>query len=618
MSTSSRLRTAIGAGAIAVLGLILVSAAPAQALPSAEASRTTFEAIVSFDVKAEVQANTDMVITETIVYDPGTDEVHRGILRGIPTQDILDDGNIRLYDVKVLSVTLDGEDVPVEETEGADTISLKIGDPNVAIEGLHTFVVSYSVSGALDVIQPSSINDKTPAGIKAGDIELYWDFIGDRWPYPIYQGTASITGPTPALAALCFYGPAGSTKQCQVEQGADSATVLSADLSGGGALTGVIGWAPDGFTQMPTPNITPDPMVEQVSRLKASIPFLLVIALAALAAPITTAVLRRRSNAGVVLAATPVRYSPPDGLRPAQVQAGVDGTVDSRGYTATLLDLAARGHITLTEQDGGWLGGKQLNIGWTGTGKDTLAGWENDLVGAILKGSSAATMGSYDPVLTATTSTLTSRLSAEAKSTGLYNPDGDRPDRSYVVLSILGGVMVVVGFFISFILGDYALSSMVLFALTGLALVTGGLVGRAITPRRQTKISANFLGQVAGFRRLLNSDSADARRDFAEKIGLTSDAIFATFMPYAVVLGLESTWVSTFPDITPEQLRPYGLYTSSVIGLGGWSRTMEDTFASSTTAPSTPGSSWTSDGGSGFGGGGSSGGGGGGGGGGSF
>ena len=618
MSTSSRLRTAIGAGAIAVLGLILVSAAPAQALPSAEASRTTFEAIVSFDVKAEVQANTDMVITETIVYDPGTDEVHRGILRGIPTQDILDDGNIRLYDVKILSVTRDGEDVPVEETEGADTISLKIGDPNVAIEGLHTFVIAYSVSGALDVIQPSSINDKTPAGIKAGDIELYWDFIGDRWPYPIYQGTASITGPTPALAALCFYGPAGSTKQCQVEQGADSATVLSADLSGGGALTGVIGWAPDGFTQMPTPNITPDPMVEQVSRLKASIPFLLVIALAALAAPITTAVLRRRSNAGVVLAATPVRYSPPDGLRPAQVQAGVDGTVDSRGYTATLLDLAARGHITLTEQDGGWLGGKQLNIGWTGTGKDTLAGWENDLVGAILKGGSAATMGSYDPVLTATTSTLTSRLSAEAKSTGLYNPDGDRPDRSYVVLSILGGVLVVVGFFISLFLGDYALSSMVLFAMTGLALVAGGLVGRAITPRRQTKISADFLGQVAGFRRLLNSDSADARRDFAEKIGLTSDAIFATFMPYAVVLGLESTWVSTFPDITPEQLRPYGLYTSSVIGLGGWSRSMESTFVSSTTAPSTPGSSWTSDGGSGFGGGGSSGGGGGGGGGGSF
>ena len=615
MSTSSRLRTAIGAGALAVLGLVLVSAAPAYALPSAEASRTAFEAIVSFDVKAEVQANTDMVITETIVYDPGTDAVHHGILRDIPTQDTLADGNIRLYDVEILSVTRDGGSVDVSETDIGYAKSLKIGDPNIAIQGLHTFVISYRVGGALEVISAESITDKTPASVKAGDIELYWDFIGDQWPFPIYQGKATVTGPTPALAALCFYGPAGSTKQCQVEQGADSATVLSADLSGGGGLTGAIGWSPDGFTQLPKPNIIPDPMVEQASRLKNAIPFILVIAIAALAAPLVTAILRRRANAGVTLAATPVRYSPPDGLRPAQVQAGVDGTVDSRGYTATLLDLAARGHLTLTEQDGGFFGRKQLNIGWTGTGKDTLANWENDLAGAILKGGTAATIGSYDPVLTATTSALTNRLSAEARAAGLYNPEGDKPDRSYLLLSILGVVLAVVGFFASFLLGDSALMFVVLFAMTGVALVIGGLVGRAITPRRQTKASAEFLGQVAGFTRLLNSSSAEARRDFAEKIGLTSEAIFATFLPYAVVLGLENTWVGTFPDITPEQLRTYGLYTTSVVGLSGWSRTMESTFASSTTAPS---ASTTSSGLSGFGGGGSSGDGGGGGGGGSF
>lgn len=616
MSTSSRLRAASGAGALAALGLILVSAAPAQALPSAEASRTTFEAIVSFDVKAEVQANTDMVITETIVYDPGTDEVHRGIVRDIPTEDTLADGNIRLYDVELLSVTLDGGDVEVSESDSGYALSLKIGDPDVAIQGLHTFVISYRVGDALDVISADSITDTTPAGVKAGDIELYWDFIGDEWRFPIYEGKATVTGPTPALAALCFYGPAGSTKQCQVEQGPDSATVLSADLSGGGGLTGAIGWSPDGFTQLPKPNIIPDPMVEQASRLKSAIPFILVIAIAALAAPIVTAILRRRANAGVTLAATPVRYSPPDGLRPAQVQAGVDGTVGARGYTATLLDLAARGHLTLTEQEGGLFGRKPLNIGWTGTGKDSLSDWENELAGAILKGGTAATIGSYDPVLTATTSALTSRLSAEAKSSGLYNPDGDKPDRSYLLLSILGVVLAVVGFFASFFLGDNALMFVVLFAMTGIALVVGGLVGRAITPRRQTKASAEFLGQVAGFKRLLNSSSAEARRDFAEKIGLTSDAIFATFLPYAVVLELEDTWVGTFPDITPEQLRPFGLYTTSVVGLNDWSRTMETNFASSATAPSPP--STSSDGGSGLGGGGSSGGGGGGGGGGSF
>jgi uncharacterized membrane protein YgcG len=615
VSTTSRLRTAIGAGALAILSLILASGAPAHALPSAEASRTPFEAIVSFDVKTEVQANTDMVITETIVYDPGTDEIHHGILRDIPTEDALDDGNIRLYDVEILSVTLDGGSVEVSETDSGYAKSLMIGDPNIAIQGLHTFVISYRVGGALDVISAESITDATPASVDAGDIELYWDFIGDQWSFPIYQGKATVTGPTPALAALCFYGPAGSTMQCQVEQGADSATVLSADLSGGGGLTGAISWSPDGFSQLPKPNVIPDPMVEQVSRLESAFPFLLLIALAALAAPIGTAILRRRANSGVVLAATPVRYSPPDGLRPAQVQAGVDGTVNSRGYTATLLDLAARGHLTITEQDGGFFGGKQLNIGWTGTGKDTLADWESELTGAILKGGTAATIGSYDPVLAATTNALTSRLSAEAQAAGLYNPDGDRPDRAYLLLSILGGVLAVVGFFVSLALGDSALMFMVLFAMTGIALVIGGLIGRAITPRRQTKASAEFLGQVAGFKRLLNSSSAEARRDFAEKIGLTSEAIFATFFPYAVVLELENTWVGTFPDITPEQLRPYGLYATSVVGLSAWSQTMESTFASSTTAPSTP---TTSSGDSGFGGGGSSGGGGGGGGGDSF
>jgi hypothetical protein len=609
---TSQLRTAIGAGVLAVLSLVLVSAAPAHALPSTEASRTTFEAIVSFDVTAEVQANTDMVITETIVYDPGTDEVHHGILRDIPTEDTLDDGNIRLYDVEIISVTRDGGSVDVSETDSGYAKSLKIGDPNISIQGLHTFVISYRVGGALDVISAESITETTPAGVKAGDIELYWDFIGDQWPFPIYQGKATVTGPTPALAALCFYGPAGSTQQCQVEQGADSATVLSADLSGGGGLTGAIGWSPDGFTQLPTPNIIPDPMVEQVSRLKTTLPFLLLIAIAALAAPIATAILRRRANSGVVLAATPVRYSPPDGLKPAQVQAGMNGTVDSRGYTATLLDLAARGHITLTEHQGRWFSGKQLDIGWTGTGKDTLADWENDLVGSILKGSTAATIGSYDPVLAATTSALTRRLSAEAKATGLFNPDGDRPDRSYLLLSILGGVLAVVGFFVSLAFGDSALLFMALFAMTGIALVIGGLIGRAITPRRQTKASADFLGQVAGFKRLLNSASADARRDFAARIGLPPEAIFATFLPYAVILELESTWVSNFPDITPEQLRTYGLYTDSIIGLGAWSRTMESSFAAGTTAPT------SASGDSGFGGGGSSGGGGGGGGGGSF
>ena len=416
---------------------------------------------------------------------------------------------------------------------------------------------------------------------------------------------------TNAWAALCFFGPGGSTTPCKVTEGVgpDSATVLSADLQNGGGLTGVIAWAPDGFTQMPQPNIVPDPNADDFARLGDLFPFILGLALLALAAPITLAILRRRSNTGVVLAATPVRYQPPDGVRPAQMQAGIDGSVDARGYTATLLDLAARGHLMLSEVDGGMFRRKSLSVTWTGTGKDTLSQWESDLSGAILKGYPSMTIGSYDPTLATMTLALTNHLSSEAKASGRYNPEGDKPDRGYTLLAVFGGVLTLAGV-PCLILPDWGVTLAVLFILAGIGLVIGGIIGRIVTPRRQSRASADFLGQVAGFKRLLNSDSADARRDYAVKIGLPPEAIFATFLPFAVILGLESTWVGNFPDIMPEQLRQYGLDTAAIGGLAGWSSSMDRNWTSSTTAPA---ERTTSSGRSGFGGGGSSGGGGGGG-----
>ena len=618
LATRLRFRAALCAAPLVALGLTLV-AAPASFAQSGVTSlvpRTTSQEIVSYDVVAEVQPNTDMVITETIVYNPGTEEIRRGIIRDIPVRDSLDSGDLRLYDVQLLSVTRDGDQVLYTESTSDDAISLKIGDPNVPIQGLHTFVISYRVGGALNIIDTNSINATTPKGITAGDISLYWDFIGGQWPFPVIKGKATITGPTPALGALCFFGPQGSTKPCEVMEGVgpDSATVLSADLRDGGSLTGAVAWAPDGFTQMPKPNIVPDPSADDAARRDTLFPLILLLALLALAAPITTAILQRRSNAGVVLAATPVRYQPPDGVRPAQMQAGIDGSVDARGYTATLLDLAARGHLILSEVDGGMFRRNAMSVAWTGTGKDTLSPWESDLAGAILKGNASATIGSYDPTLTSTTVALTSELSAEAKESGRYNLEGDKPDRVYTLLAVLGGVAIPVGL-LSIFIPEWGMALASLLMLAGIGLVIGGIIGRIITPRRQTRASADFLGQVAGFTRLLDSDSADARRDYAVKIGLPPEAIFATFLPFAVILGLESTWVGNFPDITPEQLRPYGLDTAAIGGLAGWSSTMSTNWTSSTTAPP---ERTSSSGGSGFGGGGSSGGGGGGGGGGSF
>lgn len=598
--------------ALSAASLFLLSAGVASAVgaPHVEDSINPWESIISYDVVAQVQPNTDLLITETIVYDPGTEEVHRGILRDIPLQDALSNGDIRTYGVEIESISRDGADVTYAQSNSDSYISLQIGDPDIPIEGLHTFVISYSVTDALDVIQASDLSADSPPGISAGDIELYWDFIGTQWPFPIYQGRAIVTGPSPAVAALCYSGPQGSTGSCLLEEnvGPAAATVMTADLTAGGGLTGVIGWKPSGFTQTPTPNISADPSAEEAARAASLLPIFLLLGAAGAIALIVIAVMRRRTSAGVVLAATPVRYQPPQGLRPAQVQAGISGTVDARGYSATLLDLAARGHITVKEQAGGMFSGGGMDLTWTGTGTDELADWETALLAAIFKGAQTASIGDYDAILAAATESLSGQLGTEAMSTGRYNPLGDTPDRPYKLIAALGGLLVVGGLVSLILAGAYVIAEAL--GLIGLGLLIGGVAGAIITPRQQTKVSAAFLGEVEGFKRLLNSDSADARRDFAQKINLPPAAIFATFMPFAVVLGLEDTWLKNFPDLRPEELQNYGIYVASMYAMYGWSSSMESNFSSGMTERSSD---------SGFGGGGGfSGGGGGGGGGGSF
>ena len=210
-------------GSIAVCGVLVLAGCSSSSVSSevatpdaqvkspfaSEASRTTFEAIVSYDVVAEVQPNTDMVITETIVYDPGTEEVRRGIIRDIPVRDSLDSGDLRLYDVQLLSVTRDSDQVPYTESTSDDAISLKIGDPNVPIQGLHTFVISYRVGGALNIIDTNSINATTPKGITAGDISLYWDFIGGQWPFPVIKGKGHYHWTNPSAGGTVLLWAAG-------------------------------------------------------------------------------------------------------------------------------------------------------------------------------------------------------------------------------------------------------------------------------------------------------------------------------------------------------------------------------------------------------------------------
>jgi uncharacterized membrane protein YgcG len=369
-------------------------------------------------------------------------------------------------------------------------------------------------------------------------------------------------------------------------------------LGAGEALSGAVVYPAEAFSAVPRENVSQG----LPSSPLAGVAFALIPAGLLAAVPIGMAVSRRRADAGAPVPGAPPQYAPPDGLTPAEMHAawqGRKGTAESRVLVATLLDLAARRWVNVSAAPG-----EDLSVTWVGTGTPALRPWEESLLGAILKGAPSATLTGYDKELAELWRSSFRDLVDAQEASGRRNPRGDEPDRRWRWLGLL--TLPLLGFgFVSIFFDVPFLTAVLLTA--GVGALIGFFTARAITPRRQTEQSARFLAEVAGFRTVLGTDAAAARREFAQRSGLSPAAIFATMLPYAVVFALEDSWIGAFPDLSPDQLVSSGFYVPSIGSMTSLVSAGTTSVSSAMTAPS-----------SGSGGGGSSGGGGGGGGGGSW
>ena len=80
-----------------------------------------------------------------------------------------------------------------------------------------------------------------------------------------------------------------------------------------------------------------------------------------------------------------VEYLPPDGLLPAQMGLLLDERADTKDVTATIVDLAVRGYLTIEELDKSWLFGKK---DWKLTKKKeptTLQPYERTILKALFE-----------------------------------------------------------------------------------------------------------------------------------------------------------------------------------------------------------------------------------------
>jgi Predicted membrane protein (DUF2207) len=587
-----------------------------------------------FETVLDVQANGDMLVTETITQEFQEPNRH-GIERLIPeTQDITDnDGKPTYRKYPISNVTVETASGTPSETAvirtgdpEAKKVRIRVGDPNEIVRGTHTYTVRYLVKAV------ATRFEKDEPDNPAHD-ELYWNGIGNSWRQRIDVAKLTVKFPTNITRIACFTGYVGSTTPCDGTKSGQQATFSLSSLPAGDAITVVVGSALNSLTVNPLIVVEDSGLMKL---LKSSYLGILAFLGGAIAVvPKLARAGRDRAFAGLALSASqgeegtavdrpirradkregPVEFGPPENARPALLGALEKLAGTKEHMTATIIDLASRGYLIINEEPDTWrlhrtpLGTSAL-VQSHGNGEGTIPSYnsrknptlhdyEIQLLNDLFASGAEVRLSDLDDTFASKYAAFVGRITEEITT---HKWTTGNPTTVKAKAAAPGGLAIVLGIAALFLHVGHGVA-VGLFALGALILV----VAQA-APARSSAGSA-MLARTQGFRRFLLA--GEPRLEHAERAKL-----FIDFLPYAVGFGITKQWSKRFEDLTslPETGWYRGHGPMSPVIFGGRINDFDRKASTNLTSTPTP---TNSGGGSGFSGG-SSGGGGGGGGGGSW
>lgn len=598
---------------------------------SAPRRQNAGEHIASFDSAVTVSIDGSASITETIVYDFGN-QPHHGIDRQIPTRFAWEGATPRngrsgaQYDrvtpLHLDDVSVDATAAPVQRTDEADGVKLRIGDADVTISGVHTYTIRYTLRGVLN-------------GFVAHD-ELYLNVTGNETNVAIDAASAAVAMPASVGKVACFEGPPGSKLSCGSAQATgENATFSSTALAAGEGLTVVVA-IPKGVAADPSATAVFEER-RTLSSAFALTPLvgvagggLLLAGLAGVGA-MAWRVGRDRRYAGSAVDAAfgnasgaekrvplrgsdanPVEFVPPEGIRPGHLGTVLDEQANHLDVSAMIVDLAVRGWLRIEEVE-------PAGSGFLGFGRSDgdyrlvklrdavesnqlppeqrLWSAETTLLGALFRDGNSPLLSELRTQFASRLAMVQSRLYDDTVDAGWFPT---RPDRVRARWRSRGFTMMAVGVGLVVLAARFTHLGLVALPVPVIGFAMAGLSGRF--PARTAKGSA-MLGRIRGFRELFEVGEGERMR-FAE-----SHHVFAQYLPYAIVFGCTDKWAETFASLgaTPEEMglgtwyvSPYG-YDSLRFGHAMRSFTTTSTGSMAAATPSSSGGA--SSGGSGFGGG---------------
>ncbi len=563
--------------------------------------------ITSYHSEIAIGPDSKLTVQDDIKVDFGSLQKH-GIFRTIPLRYRYDDSRDRYYTLEVVAVTNGVRPIPYTATIQSDNEVIQIGDPNFLVTGANRYVITYTVEGALNSF--------------ADHDELFWNVDGALWPVPKREVTATVVMPDNAFQkAACYQGPAGSTEACSFAMNpAKSVDFSSTRQLGPGEQMSIVTALNKGAVQVPPPMLEPRARqfpqdAFEINPLTVGLTLLIALGGLGLVARnwwahgrdrtyLTQYYLtndpRERTEPLFQHDTVVVEFEAPQNMRPAELGLILDERADAKDVTATIVDLAVRGFMTIGEAPGT----KDWTFAWKGGGDAAaLLPYEQTILDGLFEGRQTVNLSELKGKFAPTLRIAEDQIYADAASRKLFST---RPDRARAEWGCLGVALTIVGIAISVALG-------VAFGwgLVGAAVVLTGLVLTITFPfmPQRTAAGRELFQHTLGFR-LYMTTAEKYRQQFAAKA-----QIFTQLLPYAIVFGCVSLWAKAFEGIDTSATSGWYVgnapFQAALLASSLESMNANISSAISYTPP-TAGSS------SGFGGGGFSGGGGGGGGGGSW
>jgi uncharacterized membrane protein YgcG len=528
----------------AVLGILILIASPLAADEGWTIDR--------MQVQVDVRPDGSLHFVERLDVDFRRLERH-GIFRDIRYRLAYDASNVRQYGIELEAATAaDGARQPVEITREGTLVRFKVGDPDRTISGRTTYRISYTVANALN-------------GFTDHD-ELYWNVTG-TWPVPIAATSVVVRIPEDGVQRVaCFQGPAGSTETCHARFSTREAEFSTTrPLAEGEQMTVVVGFR-RGIVPEPRPTVLPNPLFgspsfDRTPGLIASSVLMLAGVLAGFGTLWWREGRDRRYVSQYYLTTSTeeeilplfgsetsgVEFEPPGALRPAQIGLLLDERADVRDLTATIIDLAVRGYLRITElPKEGWFGARDWRFDQLKPADDKLLAYEKKVLDGLFAG--AKETGEASIIASQKLSSLKKKFYThlEGIKKALYadalqhrwfvrNPDTVRK-----VYFVAGAAIALCSVWLTTVVGQAWGAG-----LLGLPVALAGvlmMVFSGAMPRR-TASGREMMRRSLGFAKYIKT--AEARQqEFAERAN-----IFAEYLPFAIVFKCVDRWAHAFRDV---------------------------------------------------------------------